>query len=71
MIVSALFIGSIVVLEAGPVYILFMANTRGEVISVFQWLFIALSFLAVLAINFAAVLTPMKMGLKALGEYEL
>jgi len=71
MIVSALFIGSIVVLEAGPVYILFMANTRGEVISVFQWFFIALSFLAVLAIHFAAVLTPMKMGLKALGEYEL
>jgi ABC-2 type transport system permease protein len=71
MIMSALYIGVVVVLEAGPVYILFMADTRGKVISVFQWFYIVLSFLAVLAINFAVVLTPMKKGLKALSKYEL
>jgi ABC-2 type transport system permease protein len=71
MIMSAIFVGTIVVLEAGPVYFLFMADARGDVISVSQWFFIGLSFLAVLAINIAAVLTPMNRGLKALGDYEL
>jgi len=60
----------VIVLEAGPVYILFLANLRGNTISLFQWLFIIVSFAAVLVINITAICMPMKMGLKALHEYE-
>ena len=70
MIVSSVFIGLVIVLEAGPVYILFMANLRGNTISLFQWLFIIVSFSAVLVINITAIFKPIKMGLKALREYE-
>ncbi|MDQ1334749.1 MAG: type transport system permease protein [Thermodesulfobacteriota bacterium] len=70
MVVSAVFIALVIILEAGPVYILFMAGVRGSVISTLEWLFITLSFAAVVLINWAAVFRPMKMGLKALQEYE-
>ncbi len=70
MIVSAIFIASLIVLEAGPVYIIFMANVRGETITGLQWLFIIPSFAAVLIINVLTVYKPMKMGLKALSIYE-
>jgi len=70
MIISSLFIGSVVILEAGPVYILFMSQVKGSVISPIQWLFIVLSFSAVIAINSVAIFRPMKIGLNALQEYE-
>ena len=70
MIVSAIFIASVIVLEAGPVYIIFMANVRGEPITGLQWLFIIPSFAAVLLINMLTVYKPMKMGLQALTTYE-
>ena len=70
MIISSVFIGLVIVLEAGPVYILFMANLRGNTISLFQWLFIIVSFSAVLVIIITAIFKPMKMGLKALREFE-
>ena len=66
----SVFIGLIIILEAGPVYILFMAGVRGSVISAMEWLFIILSFSAVLLINCVATFRPMKVGLKALQEYE-
>jgi len=70
MVVSSLFVGLVIVLEAGPVYILFMAGVREGVISFLEWLFIILSFSAALLVNGAAVFWPMKAGLKALEEYE-
>lgn len=70
MIISALFIGLIVILEAGPVYMLFMSQVRGSVISPIEWLFIVLSFSAVVVIIGVAIFRPMKVGLKALREYE-
>jgi ABC-2 type transport system permease protein len=70
MVVSTLFVGLVVILEAGPVYILFMAGVRGSVVSPLEWLFIILSFSAVLLINAMAVFKPMKRGLKALQAYE-
>jgi len=71
MIVSSVFIALVIVLEAGPVYILFMANLRGYEISAFSWIFIILSFSAALVIAVVAVFKPISMGLKALREYEL
>ncbi|MBL7224668.1 MAG: hypothetical protein ISS59_00920 [Desulfobacteraceae bacterium] len=70
MIISSLFIGLIVILEAGPVYMLFMSQVRGSVISPIEWLFIVLSFSAVIVINSVAIFRPMKIGLNALREYE-
>ena len=70
MIFSALFMALIIVLEAGPVYIIFMSGVKGVPISAIQWLFIIPSFLAVIVINLLAVYKPMKMGLASLSDYE-
>jgi ABC-2 type transport system permease protein len=70
MIVSSLFIATIIVLEAWPVYILFMSDLRGNAVTMFQWFFIVVSFLAVFIINAVAIFIPMKIGLKALQKYE-
>ncbi|MDY6972056.1 MAG: hypothetical protein SV775_06980 [Thermodesulfobacteriota bacterium] len=70
MTISCLFIGSVIVLEAGPVYVIFMAELRGNVITTYQWIFIIVSFMAVLVINIVATVKPMKMGIKALRQYE-
>jgi ABC-2 type transport system permease protein len=70
MIFSSLFIAVVIILEAGPVYVIFMTGMRGVAITPSQWLFIGPSFLAVLVINVLAVFSPMKMGLKALVQYE-
>jgi ABC-2 type transport system permease protein len=70
MITSSLFIAIITVLEAGPVYILFMSNLSGKAITALQWIFIITSFAAVFGVSLVAIFKPMKMGLKALEEYE-
>jgi ABC-2 type transport system permease protein len=70
MIISAIFMGAIIVLEAGPVFIIFMADIRDRVISAPQWLFIIASFLGVLAVITVTIYKPMKMGIKALMQYE-
>ncbi len=66
MILSALFVTATVVLEAGPVYILFMAEVRAIPLTQLQWLFIAASFTGVLLITFLALYLPMRMGERAL-----
>jgi len=70
MVVSSLFIGLVIILEAGPVYILFMADIRGDAVSPMEWVFILFSFAVVLLINGFALFRPMKSGLKALQRYE-
>ena len=70
MIISAMFMGAIIVLEAGPVFVIFMAGVRDRAISAPQWLFIISSFLGVLALITVTIYKPMKMGIKALMQYE-
>lgn len=70
MIFCALFMAVIIILEAGPVYILFMADLKGKSVTALQWLFIIPSFAAVLIIQWLAIFKPMKMGIKALERYE-
>jgi len=70
MIVSSLFVASIIVLEAGPVYFIFMAKLRGEMIAGLWWALIIPAFMMVLFINLLAVHKPMKMGLEALLQHE-
>lgn len=70
MIFSAMFMAVIIVLEAGPVYILFMAGLKGKTVTALQWLFIVPSFVVVLLIQWIAIFKPMSMGIKALENYE-
>jgi ABC-2 type transport system permease protein len=70
MMTSALYLALIIVLEAGPVYMLSMSRMKGAPLSGLQWSFVVASLLAVLAVNAAAVYKPMKMGLKALRNME-
>ena len=64
------FIGSVIVLEAGPVYTIFMARLHGEGIPLVHWIWITVSFVLVAAINIVAVFLPMRLGLKALSHLE-
>ena len=66
MMVSALFIGAVVVLEAGPVYLLFMSEMKGRPISILEKVYMVLSFAGVLALTATAILKPMGLGFKAL-----
>jgi ABC-2 type transport system permease protein len=70
MIFSAVFMAIIIILEAGPVYILFMADLRGSRIMLFQWFLIIIPFILVLSIIAFTIYMTMKMGLKALSRYE-
>ena len=70
MIISAVFMGAIIILEAGPVLAIFMAGVRDHALTGLQWLFIIPSFAAVLLIAALAIHKPMKMGIKSLMQYE-
>jgi ABC-2 type transport system permease protein len=70
MIFCALFIALVIILEAGPVYVIFWANIKGVPITGLQWLLIIPSFLMVLLLSTFVVYKPMKMGVKALIQYE-
>jgi len=62
MILCAGFIGAIIVLEAGPVYTIFMAGFRGVRLSMLQWTWIVVSFSIVFLICALAVILPMRWG---------
>ncbi|MDA8126081.1 MAG: hypothetical protein M0009_12940 [Deltaproteobacteria bacterium] len=62
MLLAAGFIAAVIVLEAGPVYQIFMADFHGRVLSVRQWLWLAGSFSLVLLLCALAVVVPMRLG---------
>ena len=57
-------IGAVVVLEAGPVYYVFMTGIRGIGLTSFQWIWLVGSFSVVFVLCVAAVLIPMRLGEK-------
>lgn len=65
------FIAAVVVLEAGPVYSIFMSGIRRDSLTWFQWTWIIVSFAAVLALCIAAVLIPMRKGEKRILQGEI
>ena len=65
------FIAAVVVLEAGPVYSIFMTGIRGRNLSGVQWLWLLFSFGAVLFLCFAAFAIPMKRAERRLSRYEV
>ena len=70
MIASAILTTVVILIEAWPVYMIFTAQKEGVEISWGQWIFIAASFAAALAILAAAVFKPIKTGYEALERYE-
>ncbi len=70
MILAMGFITLVVILEAGPVYILFMAQARHHSLSFFQWLYVGGSILLMVLVNIVAVWLPMHYGIRKLAAYE-
>ncbi len=62
MIVCAGYIGIVILIEAGPVYNLFMAEIRGKTLPPVAWLWIIGSFGTVLIFSLLAIALPMRFG---------
>ncbi|MDF1592947.1 MAG: hypothetical protein P1P89_15630 [Desulfobacterales bacterium] len=71
MALSAGFISTVIVLEASPVYSLFMADLRKQALTPFEWFWIVGSFVLVLIICVLATVLPMKFGEKRLSNLPL
>ncbi len=71
MIVTMLFIGAVITLEAWPVYRIFLAQSLGTSMGPAKWAWIALTFLLVIALIVLAVILPVKIGLKRLLDREI
>ncbi len=71
MLLTILFIGVVIVLEAWPVYRIFSAQTFGRSVSFISWLYVVLSFCLVVAVNILALILPMKIGIRRLLEREI
>lgn len=70
MIVGALYVAIVVLLEAWPVYAVFMSQARHRPLSGGTMLLIGLCFVGVLAANLAAALVPMRLGRQSLLQRE-
>ena len=66
MIACAGYIGLVIILEAGPVYNLFMAGIHNKTIRLPIWLWIVGSFIVVLILSLLAISLPMRFGEKRL-----
>jgi ABC-2 type transport system permease protein len=71
MLITMLFIGTVIILEAWPVYRLFMVTSFGGGLAVSKWLTIAVSLTLALTVNILAFILPMKVGLKRLWQREI
>ncbi len=71
MITCAGYIGLVVLIEAGPVYNLFMAGIRNNIISLSAWIWIVGSFGLVLVLSLLAILLPMHFGHKRLSKLHI
>ena len=71
MILSAGFIIAVTVVEAGPVYYIFMADFWEKNLTIWQGLWSVSSFTAVILLSIAAVYLPMRFGERRLSRYQL
>jgi ABC-2 type transport system permease protein len=68
MIFCAGYIGLVVLIEAGPVYHLFMAGIRNKGIRLSAWIWIYGSFIMVLILSLLALALPMRFGERRLSK---
>ncbi len=71
MMLCALFIGAVIMLEAGPVYNLFMAEIHQRSLTILEWIWISGSFLLALIICALALILPMRFGENRLSEFSV
>ena len=71
MIACAGYIGTVILLEAGPVYNLFMADIRGKFISAGIWLWTIASFGVALGFSLLAIILPMRFGENRLSKLRI
>jgi len=71
MILTMFVIGAVVVIEAWPTYVYFVASMKGYRITVQQAAWIGMSYLVVILIFVAAALLPMRAGLRHIERMEL
>ena len=68
MMVCAGYIGAVIVLEAGPVYNIFMAGIRGRSLTFYEWVWTIGSFSLAFVASIFAFLLPMRFGEKRLSN---
>jgi ABC-2 type transport system permease protein len=71
MLLTMLFIGIVISLEAWPVYKIFTAQIFNHTLTIWGWISISISIIAVLAVNGIALFLPMKIGLERLKQREI
>jgi ABC-2 type transport system permease protein len=62
MMLSTALIGGVILLEAGPVYRLFMAGVKGKPVSFALWSWSAAAFSGAIVLCIAAVVLSMRFG---------
>lgn len=70
MIFAIAFIGIVVILEARPVYIIFMSGVKMETLTLWKYLEIGISFFIIGVINILTFFLPLKLGTKRLSRIE-
>ncbi|RPH48841.1 MAG: hypothetical protein EHM85_15810 [Desulfobacteraceae bacterium] len=68
MMICAGFIMAVIILEAGPVYSIFMASVHQRSMTILQWIWTILSFSMVVVISIIAIFLPMRFGEKGLSK---
>jgi len=71
MIISMAFIALVIVLEARPVYVIFMARLNRITLTPWEWTWTLFPFLIVILVMILAVVLPLRIGLKRMSEMEL
>jgi ABC-2 type transport system permease protein len=69
MILCTVFIGLVIILEAGPVYQVFMAGVQGRGLTAGKWAWLVISFALALLLCVLAVLVPMRIGERRLQRH--
>ncbi|MGV8059615.1 MAG: hypothetical protein AB2L12_16585 [Smithellaceae bacterium] len=68
MILSLALIAAVIILEAGPVYYIFMAGMRHQSLALWQIIWIFVSFTIILFLCIFAVIYPMRLGARRLQD---
>ena len=68
MMLCAGYVGAVIVLEAGPVYNLFMADLQNRALTTYEWIWTVGSFSLAFIISVCAFLLPMRFGEKRLSN---
>jgi ABC-2 type transport system permease protein len=68
MITCAGYIGLVILLEAGPVYRIFMADLHGKPLAAGVWIWAAAAFSAAFALSILAILLPLRFGERRLSR---